>query len=57
VDTLAPQAMKDVPSCEKPGVAAKKRRSLDLRMGQPPSRHGLGLHDEFNSRERAHPVN
>ena len=25
VNTLAPQAMKDVPSCEKPGVAAKKR--------------------------------
>ena len=25
VDTLAPQAMKDVPSCEKLGVAAKKR--------------------------------
>jgi hypothetical protein len=29
------EAMKDALSCEKPGGAAPKLRSLDLRMGQP----------------------
>ena len=29
------EAMKDVTSCDKPGVAANKFRYLDFRMGQP----------------------
>ena len=29
------EAKKDVPSCEKPGRAAPKRRPLDVRMGKP----------------------
>ena len=49
--------MKDVQSCDKLRGAAKRQRSGDFRMGQPLRRHGRKRHDEFNSRERAYPVN
>ena len=35
VDALAPYAEKDVASCEKLRGAASRRRSVDIRMGEP----------------------
>ena len=34
------EAMKDVTTCDKPRGAGRKRRSVDLRMGQPGGRNG-----------------
>jgi len=36
VDGSAQVPMKDVPSCDKPWGAARRRRTMDLLMGIPP---------------------
>ncbi len=46
------EAKKDVVSCDKPRGAASRRRSVDVRMGKPPSGHAEGATAESIGGER-----